>query len=91
MVLLFIFLTLAVKPLLGQITADGGALWTEKFGVQRHQFLVKGEYGYGGSIVLAGSFHGTIDFGSGLLVASGDDGISEGAEDIFLAILEVSR
>jgi hypothetical protein len=38
--------------------------------------------------VLAGSFHGTIDSGTGPLVASGYDGSGEGAEDVFLAILE---
>jgi hypothetical protein len=38
--------------------------------------------------VLAGSFHGTIDFGTGPLVATGYDGVSEGTEDVFLAIFD---
>jgi hypothetical protein len=69
-------------------TPDGHAVWSARFGDPRQQFLVKGTYGLDGSIVLAGSFHGTIDFGSGPLVASGYDGISEGTEDAFLVILE---
>jgi hypothetical protein len=36
--------------------------------------LIKDTYGLDGSNVLAGSFHGTIDFGSGPLVVSGYDG-----------------
>jgi len=69
-------------------TPDGNALWSRRFGDQWQQFLVKGTHGCGESIILAGSFHGTIDFGTGALVASGFDGKKEGAEDIFLAILE---
>lgn len=69
-------------------TPDGHVLWSARFGDPRQQFLVKGTYGLDGSIVLAGSFHGTIDFGSGPLVASGYDGTSEGTEDAFLVILE---
>jgi hypothetical protein len=72
-------------------TAGGGALWAGRFGDRRHQFLVKGEYGYAGSIVLAGSFHGTIEFGNGALAASRDDGVSEGSEDLFLAVLDESH
>jgi len=45
-------------------------------------------HGSNRSVVLAGSFHGTIDFGTGALVASGDDGTSEGTEDVFLAIFQ---
>ena len=62
-----------------------------RYGDERHQFLMNGVHGQNGSIVLAGSFHGTIDFGSGALVASGYDGKTEGTEDIFIAILEESR
>lgn len=71
-------------------TPDGAAIWAKRFGDLRQQFLVKGVHGAGRSVVLAGSFHGTIDFGMGSLVASGYDGISEGTEDVFLAILEES-
>jgi len=39
------------------------------------------------SIVLAGSFHGTIDFGIGSMAATGYDGARQGNEDVFLAIL----
>lgn len=69
-------------------TADGNIEWSGRFGDQRNQFLIKGIYSHAGAIILAGSFHGTIDFGTGPLVASGYDGIQEGTEDVFLAILE---
>lgn len=69
-------------------TSDGSAQWARRFGDRRQQFLVKGVHGCDGSIVLAGSFHGTIDFGTGPLVASGYDGRGEGTEDVFLAIFE---
>ena len=69
-------------------TSEGIAQWAERFGDQRQQFLVKGALGLDESIVLAGSFHGTIDFGSGTLIASGYDEKTEGSEDIFLAVLE---
>lgn len=69
-------------------TADGSVEWSGSFGDRRHQFLIKGVYGRAGAIVLAGSFHGTIDFGTGPLIASGYDGIHEGTEDVFLVILE---
>jgi outer membrane protein assembly factor BamB len=69
-------------------TPDGNALWSRRFGDRWQQFLVKGTHGCDDSIILAGSFHGTIDFGAGALIASGFDGTKEGAEDIFLAILE---
>ena len=69
-------------------TPDGVALWAKRFGDRRQQFLVKGVHGSNRSVVLAGSFHGTIDFGTGALVASGDDGTSEGTEDVFLAIFQ---
>ncbi len=69
-------------------TADGVALWSEHFGDRRHQFLIKGAYEPDGTIVLGGSFHGTVDFGAGPLVASGYDGSEEGTEDVFLAIFK---
>jgi len=69
-------------------TSDGVTCWAKRFGDPRHQFLVQGVHGADRSVILAGSFHGTIDFGSGALVASGYDGISEGTEDVFLAILD---
>ena len=69
-------------------TADGNLICSERFGDKQHQFLVKGAYGVDGAIILGGSFHGTIDFGNGPLIATGYDGVNEGAEDIFLAILE---
>jgi hypothetical protein len=72
-------------------TPDGVALWAKRFGDERQQFLVKGAHGSHGSAILAGSFHGTIDFGAGTLVASGYDGKSEGSEDIFLALFEEDR
>jgi hypothetical protein len=56
-------------------TDDGNVEWSRRFGDQRHQFLIKGVYGHAGAIILAGSFHGTIDFGTGPLVASGYDGL----------------
>jgi hypothetical protein len=68
--------------------ADGTPLWSQRFGDERQQFLVKGAHSSAGVIVLAGSFHGTIDFGNGPLVASGYDGRSEGTEDVFLAIFK---
>ena len=53
---------------------DGTLQWSKGFGDRRQQFLVKGAHGYAGSIILAGSFHGTIDFGDwGPLVVSGYD------------------
>jgi hypothetical protein len=70
------------------LTPDGRALWSQRFGDQWQQFLIGGVYGNHGSIVLAGSFHGTIDFGAGALVAAGYDGTKQGAEDVFLAILD---
>jgi hypothetical protein len=69
-------------------TPDGNALWSRRFGDQWQQFLVKSTHGCDESVVLEGSFRGTIDFGAGALIASGFDGTKEGAEDIFLAILE---
>jgi outer membrane protein assembly factor BamB len=71
-------------------TSDGSALWSRRFGDPRQQFLIKGAHGHNQSIVLAGSFHGSIDFGAGALVAAGYDGTKEGTEDVFLAILEDS-
>jgi hypothetical protein len=68
--------------------ADGSPRWAQRYGDERQQFLVNGTHGSRGSIVLAGSFHGTMDFGGGALVASGYDGQSEGNEDIFLAIFK---
>lgn len=69
-------------------TPDGKIQWSRRFGDKRQQALVSGAQGANGAVVLAGSFHGTIDFGTGALVASGYDGTCEGAEDVFLAILE---
>jgi Domain of unknown function (DUF4062) len=68
--------------------ADGSTRWARRYGDERHQFLINGAHGHDSSIVLAGSFHGTVDFGSGALVASGYDGKTEGSEDVFLAILQ---
>ena len=68
--------------------SDGSTRWAQRYGDERHQFLINGTHGYGSSIMLAGSFHGTIDFGSGALVASGYDGKTEGTEDVFLAIFQ---
>jgi hypothetical protein len=68
--------------------ADGSTKWAQRYGDERHQFLVNGSHGSRGSIILAGSFHGTIDFGGGAMVATGYDGTSEGNEDIFLAIFK---
>ena len=68
--------------------ADGTPRWAQRYGDERQQFLVSGAHGSRGSIVLAGSFHGTMDFGGGALVASGYDGQTEGNEDIFLAIFK---
>jgi hypothetical protein len=67
---------------------DGTPLWSKRFGDARQQFLVRGVHDPGGLAAIAGSFHGTIDFGSGPLVASGYDGKNEGTEDIFLALFE---
>jgi hypothetical protein len=67
---------------------DGNAQWVRRYGDERHQFLIKGVQGLNREIILAGSFHGTVDFGIGRLIASGYDGRTEGAEDIFLTILE---
>jgi Domain of unknown function (DUF4062) len=69
-------------------TPDGTPRWSKQFGDPRHQFIVRGAHVPGKSFVLAGSFHGTINFGTGPLVATGYDGINEGAEDVFLAIFE---
>jgi hypothetical protein len=68
-------------------SADGGLEWAQRYGDAREQFLVKGAFGPKGSVVLGGSFHGTIDFGSGPLIATGYDGLHECAEDVFLAVL----
>lgn len=67
---------------------DGALLWSERFGDRWHQFLIRGTYGRDDTIVLGGSFHGTVDFGAGLLTAVGYDGKQEGTEDVFLAILK---
>jgi hypothetical protein len=72
------------------LTPGGSTQWSKRFGDPRQQFLVKGEFGRDGSLVLAGSFHGTIDFGTGPLTASGYDGKSEGSEDVFLVIFDES-
>jgi hypothetical protein len=69
-------------------TPDGRALWSRRFGDKWQQFLIGGGHGRQGSIVLAGSFHGTIDFGSGALVAAGYDETKQGTEDVLLAILD---
>jgi hypothetical protein len=68
--------------------SDGSTRWAQRYGDERHQFLINGAHGRDSSIILAGSFHGTIDFGTGALVASGYDGKTEGAEDVFLAVLQ---
>jgi hypothetical protein len=70
----------------GIFTADGAPLWSGRFGDGRQQFLVRGVHDANGQVALAGSFHGTIDFGNGPMTASGYDGTSEGNEDIFLAV-----
>jgi hypothetical protein len=67
---------------------DGDPLLSERFGDARQQFLVRGVHDARGLVVLAGSFHGTIDLGKGPMTASGYDGTSEGKEDVFLAVLE---
>jgi hypothetical protein len=67
--------------------SDGSTRWEQRYGDERHQFLINGAHGHASAIMLAGSFHGSIDFGSGALVASGYDGKTEGSEDVFLAIL----
>ena len=73
------------------LLAPGGSTqWSKGFGDERQQFLVRGEFGANGSLVLAGSFHGTIDFGTGPLTASGYDGRSEGNEDVFLVTFDES-
>jgi len=72
-------------------SGEGDVQWVRRYGDQRQQFLISGAYGHEGSIVLGGSFHGTIDFGSGPLVATGYDGIAECNEDVFLAVLQESR
>ena len=58
-----------------RFSSDGAPLWSARFGDARQQFLVQGVHAPDGLVALAGSFHGTIDFGSGPLVASGDDGV----------------
>jgi hypothetical protein len=68
--------------------SDGSTRWAQHYGDERHQFLINGVHGRDSSIILGGSFHGTIDFGSEALVASGYDGKTEGAEDVFIAILQ---
>jgi len=68
-------------------TPEGNVQWSERFGDRWQQFLIQGVHGHGRSIVLAGSFHGTIDFGIGSMVATGFDGARQGNEDVFLAIL----
>lgn len=73
------------------LEGDGTPLWSRRFGDERHQFLVKGITSPRGTIILAGSFHGTIDFGGGPLVASGYDGRSEGSEDVFLAMFDSEK
>jgi hypothetical protein len=72
-------------------TSNGSPLWSKRFGDAREQFLVRGVHDACGLVALAGSFHGTIDFGKGALVASGYDGISEGTEDVFLALFEAQQ
>jgi hypothetical protein len=73
------------------VLAHGGSTqWSRRFGDPRQQFLVQGEFGRDGSLVPAGSFHGTVNFGTGPLTASGYDGKSEGSEDAFLAIFDVT-
>lgn len=69
-------------------TPDGNVQWSKRFGDRWPQFLIRGVHGHDRSVVLAGSFHGTIDFGSGPVVATGYDGAKEGNEDVFLAILQ---
>ena len=71
--------------------SDGTPLWSRRFGDARQQFLVRGVHNPSGLVAFAGSFHGTIDFGNGPMVASGYDGINEGTEDIFLALFEAER
>jgi len=71
--------------------SDGTPRWSRRFGDGRQQFLARGVHNTRGLVALAGSFHGTIDFGSGPLVASGYDGVNEGAEDIFLALFDTER
>jgi outer membrane protein assembly factor BamB len=71
-------------------SATGTLEWCARYGDRHHQFPIQGAFGARKSIVLAGSFHGTIDFGTGPLVATGFDGVNECAEDVFLAVLDQS-
>jgi len=75
----------------GIFAPDGAPLWSGRFGDARQQFLVRGVHEASGQVALAGSFHGTIDFGNGPMTASGYDGTSEGNEDTFLAVFETQN
>jgi TIR domain len=70
------------------VTRDGRTLWCSRFGDQWQQFLIAGAHLKDGSIALTGSFHGTVDFGWGPLVAAGYAGTGQGTEDVFLAIFD---
>lgn len=72
----------------GIFAPDGAPLWSGRFGDTRQQFLARGAHDASGQVVLAGSFHGTIDFGNGPVTAAGYDGTTEGNEDIFLAVFD---
>jgi hypothetical protein len=65
---------------------DGINRWSRRFGDHHNQFLIAGAHGVQRSVILAGSFQGAIDFGTGTLIASGYNGRSPGSEDVFLAI-----
>jgi len=74
------------------VFAPGGEpRWSKSFGDRQQQFLVKGEFGRDGSAVLAGSFHGTIDFGTGPLTARDTTGRRRGPRTCSWRSLRIAR
>ena len=67
--------------LVAKLDRTGALLWSRSFGDSGEQFGSAVAVAPDGSIVIAGEFNGSVDFGGGPLV-------SAGAEDIFVAKLD---
>ncbi len=65
---------------MAKLAPDGSHLWSKRFGDPSDQLAVGVSLGVTNNIVIAGSFEGTINFGS-----SSDELTSAGSSDVFVA------
>jgi hypothetical protein len=66
-----------------KLDPEGKHLWSRRFGDTAEQEAGGVAVALDGSVVLAGSFEGTVDFGGGILTSSGED-------DVFVAKLDAA-